>query len=779
MRAWALAIAVLVLLLPGVMLLPAWSLGGLGANEDDILYYYPSRVFFRETIRAGQWPWLNPWNGLDRPFAADPQSALWYPFTWLFVALPPSWAYPACLWAHYSLALWGMYRLLRAGRLGRSAALFGGLLFAFCGFMLAHRAHFTMQHAAAWAPWVLWRWQRYVEGSTGEGSAARLAAVCAVTAAQCFAGHVQMAAITLLGVLVFLLARGGAAAASPAESRPSRMTMFVRVAVAGVSVVGLFAVQWMPTLAYVRECTRTERTYWDFTENSWHPTSALGWALPLFFGQRTPNLFDQTYWGPSHQCEQFSYAGLAPLLLAAIGLRAGWRTDQRRRPWVALLVFGLALALGKFGPICPLLYWVPGSSLFRVPARALLLFNLAVAALAAATVHDLAARPTPQRARLRAALAGWTTAPLLKALALIAAPLLAVLVALPFLPAETRAAAWTALRPTNPAIWLPATVAAATFGVLALVARYWKQRVWLGVLTLLAGVDLGLMGWSIDVPRDVAGPAELARPAARPWLGLVGQSDARLWVVTDTSGVYTRPLEKCAANTNLLVPLHSLTDYGPLHPKAYYQRFTFTPWGTTPRATELLHDPAWPPRFNVGWVLLCDPALPEPAECELVDAPRADWRLYRPLAEPRMAYFEDPTQSGAIHYQEVSPTAFVTRIDTWPARRPLPTRGSETEPAPVRVVVARLKLPGWRATLAGRPIRVESTNDGLLAAAAPAGEAVEIHWRYVPPGWREGAAISALSVLALLLLTGTGRVAPGAARRRRGRRQTGAGGAAP
>ena len=404
--------------------MPVWRVAGLGAGEDDVLYYYPSRVFFHETTTDGHWPWINPYTGLDRPYAADPQSAMWYPLTWMFAVLPPLWAYPASLWIHYSLALWGMYRLLRASELDRRAALFGGIAFAISGFMLAHRAHFTMQHAAAWAPWVFWRLQRYVDGrQAAGGDLRRLAAASGVAAAQCFSGHVQIAAITAFGALLYLLAR-----------RPVRRAgVLSRWLIVWVCVAGLFAIQWLPTLAYVRLCTRSERTYADFVENSWNPASAVGWVLPIFFGQRTPNAFDQPYWGPSHQCEQTAYAGLLPLILAGLGLRAGWRSDPRRRPWIIVLIVALLLALGEFGPLCPLLYWLPGSSLFRVPARALLLFNLAVAALAAATVHDLGAAPTPSRARLRAAALRWSRRPLVTAVLLIVIPLALAAVTLPFL----------------------------------------------------------------------------------------------------------------------------------------------------------------------------------------------------------------------------------------------------------------------------------------------------------------------------------------------------------
>ena len=150
MRANALLILLLAIVLPGVLLAPVWPLAGLGVGEDEILYYLPSRVFLHDTIQSGEWPWMNPMTGADRAYAADPQSALWYPPTWLYVLLDPVLANGVVLWLHFSVALLGMYRLLRSERLRRQAAVFGAILFAFSGFMLAHRVHLTMLCSAAW-----------------------------------------------------------------------------------------------------------------------------------------------------------------------------------------------------------------------------------------------------------------------------------------------------------------------------------------------------------------------------------------------------------------------------------------------------------------------------------------------------------------------------------------------------------------------------------------------------------------------------------------------------
>jgi hypothetical protein len=766
------AVALAAVLGPGLILAPVWRLGGLGAGEDDILYYYPMRVFFAETVRAAHAPWFNPWTGLGRPFVADPQTAVWYPFTWLFAVVRPEWAYPAVLWGHYSLALWGMYRLLRLLRLGRPGALFGGVAFAFCGFMLAHRAHFAMQQAAAWTPWVFWALLRYTGGAggrpghDGRGAGrkpARLATAAVVLALQCLAGHVQVAAITALGSLVFLLSCARRGAARPGEvgaelsfALPAAKRSFAvpgRWLLAWVCAGGLFAVQWLPTLDYARLCTRVQNTYKDFVENSWHPTSAVGWVLPMLMGQRTPNFFDQPYWGPSHQVEQFAYAGILPLVLAALGLRAGWRGDPRRRPWVVLGVFGLLLALGEYGPLCPLLFRVPGSSLFRVPARALVLVNLAVAALAAVTLDDLGSRLSPQRVRLRAIALRWTKRPRAVAVALVAVPLAAVGAAWPFVDKLTRPDLLHALRPWNSAVWTALVVALLSLLALAAIVRHWRRPGLTWLLVGLTSLDLGVIGWTIDVPAGRRNPAELTTPRGdAEWMQMVRESPHRLWVVTmrrdRLPDEYYDPVEKAAANTNMLRGIAALTDYGPLQPRSVVERFGFAPWGETWATDELLSDTRWMRLYNVGWILLCDGRLPAPADCEPAAVTAEGWRLYRNPSAAGWALLEDADQPGAVRFERQIPSAFTTWVDTWSPATRSTSRAAAPRQQP-RLVISQLALPGWTARIGNHPVPIETVDGVLAAVRVPPGQAVEITWSYFPPGLLAGAVATALSALVL------------------------------
>ncbi|MDX2199384.1 MAG: hypothetical protein SF069_10495 [Phycisphaerae bacterium] len=747
-------IALSAVLLPALLLLPLWRNAGLGAGEDDILYYWPMRLQFQRCFDAGEWPLLNPWNGLGRPFLADPQTAIFYPPTWLFALTKIDVAYPLHLALHVALAFYGTYRLARNERRSEVAAVFAAIAFAFCGFLLAHRAHFTMQAAAAWAPLVIWRVRRAIhlsESSIARGiRAGVIAAIC--LALQALAGHVQMAALTALGCVVMTFAeqrRATGPAESPSRSRTIR---FGALLIIFIATAGLFALQAIPTWRYMRVCERVSWSYWQFTENSLLPTAALTMLSPFVLGQRTPNTMGDAWWGPSHQSEQTGYIGVLTLILAALSLRLPWRAEPQRGAWAWLLLIAILLALGRYGPLCPLLYWLPGSQLFRCPARALLLVDLALALLAAATVDDLVRTATPDRARLRWVVQQWLKRwPLLVAV-FVLTPLLIIALALPWLPAATATAARHALSPLNPALWAATFITLTSVGALAAVARRSAAARAAWLLPAVLALDLGVVGWSLDVPRE---PVDLRRAAHvdpdNEWLGFVTNDPGRLWVVTpkrgDSPGEYELSTLKAVANTNILEPVELLTDYGPFQPRVYVREFGFRPWGETARAEELLSNSDWMIDARLRWVLLCDTALPAPSGATLTATTSHGWRLYRndAVANLPLAQFVDAEPGGDLQAEWISNHQL--RIQVNSEFKP----GVEATEPPLIAQLPLIAIPGWTAYSGGvgRPIEVD---EQLFLRVPLTDGAQSVVVEYRPPGLEEGLKISIGSVALLGLL---------------------------
>ena len=331
---------------------------------------------------------------------------------------------------------------------------------------------------------------------------------------------------------------------------------------------------------------------------------------------------------------------------------------------------------------------------------------------------------------------------------LIVVPLAVLLIAMPFLGTEPRAAAWQALRPWNPAIWVPFLMALLSLTVLGYVVRRWQQPRLLWLLVAVTAVDLGVIGWTIDVPRGWGDSAALVAPSESGWMDTVRQSPHRLWVVTGrrgrTPGEYIDPVDKAVANTNVLRGIASLSHYGPLQPRGMVERFGFQPWGESWAAPALLSDTRWMRLYDVGWILLCDAHWPAPTGCDLVTRTAAGWRLYRNPSAAGLALFEKATQPGAVRVVRHGPAAMTVWAAAWPVST---APASAAEP---RVVISQLALPGWRARINERVVPLETVDGLLLGVRVPPGQAVEIDLAYSPPGLVPGALISLLCVMVLV-----------------------------
>src|SRR5712692_2215373 len=74
-------------------------------------YFQPLRWFTAEELRHGRLPLWNAYNASGEPWLANPQTGVFYPPAWLFIALPFATAYTLFLCLHLMLAGWGAFLL--------------------------------------------------------------------------------------------------------------------------------------------------------------------------------------------------------------------------------------------------------------------------------------------------------------------------------------------------------------------------------------------------------------------------------------------------------------------------------------------------------------------------------------------------------------------------------------------------------------------------------------------------------------------------------------------
>lgn len=367
------------LLIPVLLVICAVGEGRFLFGHDVVGGFYYLRGAVGQALASGRLPLWESHVMCGAPLLAGAHAGVLYPPTWLSAILEPGpfWAVTAML--HLSLAGFFAYAWLGKGLgLSRWPAFAGGLIFMLSGFLATHlyAGHIPHLSSVPWAAALMWRLERQLAGCTLKRWLL-LAACLAMMILAGFAHFVLIAGLALGARLAhFILAEK--------EGRRLRAKEAAKAASALAAGVLLAAPQLLPTLELMGHAQRTAINTYDFaTTYSLPPESLVTLLAPAFFGDGR----DVAYWGRWNLWELTGFVGVCTLPLAAFGLLG--RTRQRIL-WGCVAVLGLVLAMGEHtGVFFGFYHVVPGASLFRVPARYLLLFTLAMAPLAAMGLERL------------------------------------------------------------------------------------------------------------------------------------------------------------------------------------------------------------------------------------------------------------------------------------------------------------------------------------------------------------------------------------------------------
>ena len=148
-------------LLPAVFLLLALvPFGGMLARgdvplfRDHAAYFLPLRWHTAASLAAGELPLWNAWNGLGEPWLANPQTGVFYPPAWIFLALPFETAYVVFLWIHLALLGAGAWALFRRWA-GEVPSAFGAVALMLSGPVLSLLDVGNNLTSFAWFPLVI------------------------------------------------------------------------------------------------------------------------------------------------------------------------------------------------------------------------------------------------------------------------------------------------------------------------------------------------------------------------------------------------------------------------------------------------------------------------------------------------------------------------------------------------------------------------------------------------------------------------------------------------
>ena len=354
-------------------------------------FYYPLSAFAAGQIQAGHFPLWNPFLFAGAPFAADYQAGALYPPNLLVWAV----ARPFTYGAFEALAIFHIwwasvtgYGFVRTIGLRRAPSLIAGITFAYGGFMTAQLGHAPMIAVASWLPAIFASLYLARRGGVGWSVLAGLGLAMAI-----LAGHPQVLLYVLTAAVAYglFLAWAERPIVAPIDvhdwsswSRDPLVRHWVaaatRLGIMLVVAIGLTAPLLLPAEQLSRRSVRAGIGYDGATQFSVQPVALLQLILPKVFGDNPTN-----YWSAFANGEIWGYAGVAALVLAVVGVLWWARAARGHRLFfVALGGVALLAALGPFTPLHGWLYgFVPGYDRVRAAGRLLLLYDFAVAILAA------------------------------------------------------------------------------------------------------------------------------------------------------------------------------------------------------------------------------------------------------------------------------------------------------------------------------------------------------------------------------------------------------------
>ncbi len=337
--------------------------------RDLLAFVLPLKHFLGESLRQGVFPLWNPWIFMGTPFLASFQTGVLYPPSVLLI-LPFPLGFNLFVFAHYLIALAGAWCFFRSREISPAAAAIGTVTFVVGGYLVSVLNLTSHLQAAAWLPWLLWSWQRFV----GSRSSLRLAAFAALLAVEFLAGapEILLMSLGLLGAwTVCVLARDWGDGVRLGFGLGSALALAACLA----------AVQILPTAELLAQSTRKDfLPYEEVSAWALQPISLLQLVIPhssgiAAHGSVHPFLESGLSWLSS------IYLGLVPLCLMCAGVVTG----RERRFWGMAIVLATLLALGNNTPLFRLLFEVaPGLfGKFRYPEKFLFVAHVAAAVMVA------------------------------------------------------------------------------------------------------------------------------------------------------------------------------------------------------------------------------------------------------------------------------------------------------------------------------------------------------------------------------------------------------------
>jgi hypothetical protein len=319
--------------------------------QDAVMTHLPARMAMAAQMKAGEIPFLHPYQSCGQPLAGNPNFGTFFPDTILFLLLPPGAAFGMRFALAAVLAFVGARRWARAEGASPPAAEVAGYAFALSGVFVSAWRFYNTGLALALAPFVLAAVAGACRPSApGRGLRRAMAGIASWSALELLAGEPVVALLTAVAVAVRFTAHavGDDGGDHPAPARRAG-AILAAAALALLIAAPQIAATWQSFRGSTRDVAPF--SFAVATGTSVHAARILEQVAPFPFGR--PDLT-----GPFGFHGHRFYDNHAPYLWTlhigwatlALLLRHGRPLARGERAWWIAAAAGVVLSLGHHLP---------------------------------------------------------------------------------------------------------------------------------------------------------------------------------------------------------------------------------------------------------------------------------------------------------------------------------------------------------------------------------------------------------------------------------------------
>jgi hypothetical protein len=290
---------------------------------------------------------------------------------------------------------------------------------------------------------------------------------------QILAGHMQVSVYTYMLIVIYIIFYFF-------QTGKKLRIKYIILTIAPLFLSVLISLpQVLASAELAKFSWRGKLTYEFFTEYSFAPYHFITIIFPYLYGGGA----GKEMWAPWAFSDFMVYMGILPILIATITFVTLWKQSIHIKFYGIISFIAVFLMLGKYNPLYKVMFYIPGYNMFRVPARNMVMLQLAVSILFAIGLNVIFNNTNLAKILIKRVLIGIATC-----FIIAAAAITALKIVMPMLPYEVANVDPFSLK--NASILLPLFIIILSFVVVYIAYKYSFKTLALLIIVLVI-IDIG------------------------------------------------------------------------------------------------------------------------------------------------------------------------------------------------------------------------------------------------------------------------------------------------